>query len=408
MESIQSLLEKLTLSPENRKSLADVIAKQLSEAKRRLNKMLNVVYELDMGLFDGRFNAIIRYEEIFFYREAAYLYADASVLLDDKEASLVFCIDKMKDLGGVYVEDNAEKAYHGDTKSEFFMGKTFLDRVVEEHTGKTAEKPHIIRLKDDETESVISHCKHLMGDDSISNISIDRYFTNPNYYIKLSDILRLCFTDQAKRDELELTRIKDVLKTHDKVTSFLQEKSEDEILSLPFAVRVAKSMMDDGIIEEGKRNMDFQREVYKEQIKYFSHLAAYSIDLANCISLLGHLFSPFMSDEKILSAVRLDDTNINDFMDALNKINLDRIQAHIPDYQIKREISSGIWGVVFQTEHAGHNYVLKVPRRDIDLSIKGHKKIVDHFGQGNLDVALDNLMKTEAEVTAFLSDEEND
>ncbi|MBU0614480.1 MAG: protein kinase, partial [Nanoarchaeota archaeon] len=39
---------------------------------------------------------------------------------------------------------------------------------------------------------------------------------------------------------------------------------------------------------------------------------------------------------------------------------------------------------------------------------KGHKKIVDHFGQGNLDVALDNLMKTEAEVTAFLSDEEND
>ncbi|MBU0614481.1 MAG: hypothetical protein KJ601_00130, partial [Nanoarchaeota archaeon] len=87
---------------------------------------------------------------------------------------------------------------------------------------------------------------------------------------------------------------------------------------------------------------------------------------------------------------------------------LDMFSIVMPDYSFKSRIASGVWGTVYKAEHSGRNYIIKVPNKNIDMYVKGHKKIVDHFGQGNLDVALDNLMKTEAEVTAFLSDEEND
>lgn len=131
-----------------------------------------------------------------------------------------------------------------------------------------------------------------------------------------------------------------------------------------------------------------------------------------------NLKQPFKDEVFILDKDEQGDYSLSALSDMVRQVSVPDasdffgppvcLDLQAPNYEFKREIGSGTWGIIFEVLHVGHPYILKVPNDEVDLTVKGNKKIVEVFGEGDIEKALDEIMMSEARNAAFLCDEEND
>ena len=134
------------------------------------------------------------------------------------------------------------------------------------------------------------------------------------------------------------------------------------------------------------------------------------------------------------------------FIDTLNHNHVKTLEEVIQiasikldDYNLTCIKGSGVWGTVYEALHSNRKFVIKIPNENVDTSSKNNQKIISNFAamseqytfldairpneelfnsckhdipfdinKTQLDFALDEIMKEEARIAAFLSDEENE
>lgn len=129
---------------------------------------------------------------------------------------------------------------------------------------------------------------------------------------------------------------------------------------------------------------------------------SYNFDIDKIISVLKEVFSA--DSKRFINSLYYNLKLKKEEMNSLEDI-ADCSRIDIKGYDIVKKMQSGTWGTTYLAISAGQKYVVKVPNDNVDLSIKGNKKVVDVFGNGDLDTALNAMMEEEALNSAKLSNE---
>lgn len=378
-----SLLDQHNLNPEKKELLEKIINSEITEAKSKLKGMLDLVFN----------NSLERYEALFFFRDAAALLTDLAIVSKDQE-TLNYCSDQLQKLLQAHIEQETINAY--DTDHEDYVGNTIAERLAADARRELIKKPNLLKLREDQLGSVRTRCQTAINNGADPELFVETYIKNINFYKTLHAKVRTALNNQANKYQTEHLRLEETIKDLERPRD-LTDPSEDE--QLTFMKRFLVTILETQDFERSVERAERESDIRKIAANYFFDIEFNSIDLSSYFDLVSHIILPLVTE--------LSDNQADLLIKRINELKLDIIGNHIEDHKLKKRVSSGVWGTTYQAEHAGHLYIIKVPNKDVDLSVKGHKKVVNHFGKGHLDLALQKLMIAEAEAAAFLSDGDN-